>query len=152
MPDIRKYKGLLGLALVVVLLSFFYVAPSNAKLGADMVVTWSQTEVDSASQHVGDAHAMVLSSVESSIPENAARISPVQSPMEEFVNREQNAASVQLARFLAVAIIIIFVAHVTFRTVIRRYGYHMIDLWENIVYIHEVDGKKGERFSVYIVS
>lgn len=152
MLDIRKYKGLLGLTLAVVLLSFIYVAPNNAKLGFGMAMAWNLTEADGASYGVGDIHAIVLSSAESRIPENPARIFPVQESMEEFVNREQNAASVQLARFLAVAIIIIFVAHVTFRTIIRRYGYHMIDLWENIVYIHEVDGKKGERFSVYIVS
>lgn len=152
MPDIRKWKGLLGLALIFVLLSYFCSASSSAKLGLESAAAWNQTAEGRSSHDVEASHAMVLTSFEDRMPESAARISPVRLPIEEFVNREQDICSTQLARFLAIAIIIMFVVHVTYRTVIRRYGHHMIALWENIVYIHEVDGKKGERFSVYIVS
>lgn len=146
MPDIRKCKGLLGLVLAIVLLSFFYSAQANIKLGADVAAVWNETEEETWNQDEKTDHPIMLTSPESQMLESAARIAPVQSAMEEFENREQNASGTQLVRFLTVAIIILFVAHVTLWTVIRRYGYRMIALWENVVYIHEVDGKKGNAF------
>ena len=144
MPDIRKCKGLLGLVLAIVLLSCFYSAQANVKLGADIAEFWNETATWNQDEKTD--HPVMLTSPESRMLESAARIAPVQSAMEEFENREQNASGTQLVRFLMVAIIILFVAHVTLWTVIRHYGYRMIALWENVVYIHEVDGKKGNAF------
>lgn len=152
MPDIRKCKGLLGLVLVIVLLSFFYSAFNNLNIKADIAVAWNETGEEEWDQDEKTSHTVMLTSAENRLPESAARIMPAPSTMKEFESREQNASDTQLVRFLTVALIILFVAHVTLWTVIRHYGYRMIALWENIVYIHEVDGKKGERFSVYIVS
>lgn len=140
MPDVRKCKWLLGLLGVLVLLSFLHAAPAFAQSLADIAP--ENRTIDLATISAGDKN----------LPSGMDSISLVKKAVEDIVTREQNQNQTRtlLIRFVAIVFILILVVCVICRILIRRYGCHMIEVWQNIYYIHQVDGKKGERFSVYI--
>lgn len=145
MSYISKSKGLLGFVMAFILLSFFYIVPvqagAKAVLIGDEVCTVQDREPERAAK---------LTSPDARLPEGAARISLARTMMDEIVMREQHGARTLLLRFLAIVMVVILLMGAICQQLCRRYGYHMIPHWQNINYIHEVDGKKGERFSVYI--
>lgn len=163
MPDIRKCKGLLGLALTLVLLSFFYSSPAFSDLGYGIIKEEKAVpgagaealqlhENEEAGVNLSGVRPATLTAGESGMPDHTARISLARTLLDELLARDHKIVRSLLARFLLITVIAIFMLQVASRMLIRRYGYHMIELWQNINYIHEVDGKKGERFSIYISS
>lgn len=147
MPDFRKWKGLLILAVTLVLLSFFYSSPIFAETRIGGLL-----QAEAELTHNAKAETVQLTSGQHGAEADAARISLPKTLMEDVMTKEQRVMRTLLERFWIVAFVLTVVECVFYRGVIRRYGHHMIALWENINYIHEVDGKKGERFSVYIAA
>lgn len=151
MKGIRKHKGLLWLVAAFVLLSFFYMAPvmvreaSVESLNADGI--YAQRDVLDMSEMAGTvlSNAMILHGVPGRPEACPGNISAARTMLDEIATREQQAPRILLVRFLAVVSLLILFVRVICRQLIRRYGCHMIDLWQNIYYIHQVDGKKGKR-------
>ena len=153
MSYISKSKGLLGFLMALILLSFFCVCPVRG--GMSVAMKSAQASIDAGEdvrtyQDSFISKGATLTSTDTRLPEGAARISLARMMMDEIVMREQHAARTLLLRFLPIVMIVILLIHLICQQLCRRYGYHMIPHWQNITYIHEVDGKKGERFSVYI--
>lgn len=149
-----KSRGLLGFVMALILLSFFYVSPVQAGAKAGLIgKTMSvQTESECTCPDGVTTRAAALTLPDVRFPEETARITLIREMMDEIMilTREQQGARTLLLRFLAIVVLVILMVHMICRQLCRRYGYHMIPHWQNINYIHEVDGKKGERFSVYI--
>lgn len=149
MPDIRKYKWLFGLLTVFVLLSFLYSAPVFEQVLERGCLS------DPTAMDIEDARLLrpaTISAGDSNLARGTDSISVTKKAAEDIVTREQNQPQTRtlLMRFLAIMFLLVLAVRVTYRMLMRRYGCHMIALWQNITYIHQVDGKKGERFSVYI--
>lgn len=149
-----KSRGLLGFMMALILLSFFYVTPVQANARADILRKDMsvQTEAECHPLDEMTARAAALTLPDVGFPEETARITLIRELMDEILimTREQQGARTLLLRFLALVVIVILMVYIICRQLCRRYGYHMIPHWQNINYIHKVDGKKGERFSVYI--
>lgn len=156
MRKIRKNRCLFGLLVMLVLLSLF----SSAAFGPDLKTDRNRQDGLGSNRIIG---ILTDNGVEESVtspavtdagnrrlPEGTGRISLARELLEDIVTREQNAARAQLIRFWAMAFVIAFIVCVAYRAAIRRFGSQMIALWQNIYYIHQVDGKKGKRFLGYI--
>lgn len=93
-----------------------------------------------------------ISAGNDNLPGGTDSISLAKKAAEDILTREQKQSQTRtlLMRFLVVVFALVLAVCVSCRILIRRYGCHMIAVWQNITYIHQVDGKKGERFSVYI--
>lgn len=173
MPDIRKCKWLIGLLTVFVLLSFLYAAPVFEQLSAGIFPGYGAVSEEAETGTAGapmlgaaaisDRSVMgieearllrpaTISAGDSNLPRGTDSISLTKKAEEDIVTREQNQPQTRtlLIRFLAIVFMLVLAVRVTYRILIRRYGCHMIKVWQNIIYIHQVDGKKGERISVYI--
>lgn len=131
MPDIRACKKMVGIMLAVILLSFFGAIqekmPVNTEtelLGAESCVT------DTADNGIADV--------------GETRITAAKSMPQEAVIREQKTIRVMPIRFITVVCMLFCAIWVVYRIAMRRFGCRMIDLWENIIYIHKTDGAKGE--------
>lgn len=156
MRKIRKHRCLFGLWMVIVLLSFF----SSAALGPDLK---ADRNLQSSFADSGGKAILMDEGVEGRLtspamidagdcrlPEGTGRISLARALLNDIVTREQNVTRTLLMRFWAAVFVAAFIVWVAYRAIIRRFGSHMIALWQNIYYIHQVDGKKGKRFSGYI--
>lgn len=159
MPDIRKCRWLLGLVTVFVLLSFlhtvpfFAVAPADIALGYDAVWAAEAGFAEMAAREPGEPgflRADAITARDNSLPGGMDSIFPAKAAAENIVTREQTRTRTLLIRFVVIVFTLILAVRVICRILSRRYGCHMIEVWQNIYYIHQVDGKKGERFSVYI--
>lgn len=152
MTKSKKHKSLLCLMAAVVLLSFFYMAPVMTKDAALQIqmaesVCTERTAIDAqgtAEKAISDA--VVLRGASSRPDTYPDSITAVRNVLDEIATREQHAPRILIGRFLAVMLVLILFVHVICGIVMRRYGCHMIDLWENINYIHLVDGKKDAPF------
>lgn len=132
MLDIKKCKRFIGIMMAFVLLSFFACVKERVPLDVAHIVTEAEQFADER----------ILASVsETSVPE--AKLTAVKNTMDDVVLRKQNSTSVTLVRCLVVAFMLLCVFQVAYRATIRRFGSHMIALWENICYIHQIDGEKG---------
>lgn len=162
MSDIRKHKWLIHILTVLVLLSFLHSAPVFAQISAELVpgydavgkvaeAGFTEAAVVGA-EEAGNLRPATISAGDDSQARGTDSISLARKATEDLVTREQKQSQTRtlLMRFLAVVFALILAVRVTYRILIRRYGCHMIAVWQNITYIHQMDGKKGERFSVYI--
>ena len=61
---------------------------------------------------------------------------------------EQGQSRFQILRFLVEVYVLIVIPAVILHMALKRFGSHMIMLWQNIKYIHLVDGKKAKHFPV----
>ena len=152
MSYVGKSRGLLGFMMALILLSFFYAVPVPAGAPAGLIGKTKSAQTESVHTYPDGATSKVatLTSPDDRLPEGAARISLARTMMDEIMAREQQGARTMLLRFLAIVMLVILLMGAICQQLCRRYGYHMIPHWQNINYIHEVDGKKGERFLVYI--
>ena len=64
--------------------------------------------------------------------------------------REQAGMRSLLSKLLAVVVWVMLLVCVVCRILSRRYGCRMIYHWENIYYIHQTDGKKGDCLLNYL--
>lgn len=131
MRDIRRSKRFVGIMLGLILLSFLNLTQESVSgypeyADKDSVQCESETYLMQAGQ----------STV------RVDRLSAAKSSVDDVITRERNATKVTTIRFIAVVYSLFFALQVVYRSVIRCYGSHMIALWENITYIHEIDGKK----------
>lgn len=169
MFDIGKHKRLLVFMTMLVLLSFFSSAPSfsgniegmlreqsTASAGTEDSVWMDTAESGCPGQGVRNtpedriSTPVVLSAGDCNLPDGTDSISLARRLLEDIAAREQNTTRALSIRFWVIALIIALYVCVIYRVTIRRYGCHMIVVWQNIYYIHQVDGKKGKRSSVYI--
>ena len=74
----------------------------------------------------------------------------IHSVLDEVVMREQAGMRSLLSKLLAVVVWVMLLVCVVCRILSRRYGCRMIYHWENIYYIHQTDGKKGDCFLNYL--
>lgn len=135
MSDIRNCKKMAGIMLAVILLTFFGVI--QEKLPVDTVVETvdaEQSVTGAAKNEIADAHE---------IPDEETRITASKSTLDEVVTREQKTEHVISIRFIAVMCTLFCAIQVVYRITLRRFGCRMIALWENILYIHQIDGAKG---------
>lgn len=152
MTNSKKHKSLLCLMAAVVLLAFFYMAPIMTKDAATQIqmaegACAEQTSIDM--QGMGEkaiSDAVVLHGASSRPDTYPDSITAVRTVLDEIATREQHAPRILIVRFLAVMSILILFVHVICGILMRRYGCHMIELWENIYYIHLIDGKKDAPF------
>ena len=72
------------------------------------------------------------------------------SVLDEVVKREQAGMRSLLSKLLAVVVWVMLLVCVVCRILSRRYGCRMIYHWENIYYIHQTDGKKGDCLLNYL--
>ena len=135
MTDIRNCKKMIGIMIAVVLLSFF--GATQEKLPVNTVV-----ETLSAEQCATDVVDNRIAGT-GEIPDRGTRITAAKSMLDEAVTREQKTTRVMPIRFLAVVCMLLCAIWVVYRITIRRFGCRMIDLWENIIYINQIDGAKG---------
>ena len=133
MLDIRRNKLFVGIMLALILLSFFYGTQEN--IAGYPEYAFSET-MHSESQiqlmQVGEPVVRV------------DRVSAAKSEMDDVITREQKTTQVTIVRFLVVVCILLFAVQEVYRIAIRRFGCHMIALWENITYIHQIDGEKDD--------
>ena len=61
---------------------------------------------------------------------------------------EQNQSRFQMLRFLVEVYVLLMIPAVILHMALKRFSSHMIILWQNIKYIHLVDGKKAKRIPV----
>lgn len=135
MPDIRRYKIFLYFVTVFVLLSFFAVQP---------------TAVDFEVHRMGAA--AVLCTPGGVQTEDFNMILPARHLLEDIAEREKASTHILLLRFLMVTFAVFLLFCALYRMMIRRFGGHMIALWQNIHYIHQIDGEKDSAFCRYIMS
>ena len=74
----------------------------------------------------------------------------IHSVLDEVVMREQAGMRSLLSKLLAVVVWVMLLVCVVCRILSRRYGCRMIYHWENIYYIHQTDGKKGDCLLNYL--
>lgn len=135
MSDIRNCKKMAGIMLAVILLTFFGVI--QEKLPVNTVV-----EMFGAEQSITDAAEDEIASA-CKMPDRETRITASKTTLDEVVTREQKTVHVMPIRFIAVVCALFCAIRVVYRITIRRFGCRMIALWENILYIHQIDGAKG---------
>lgn len=152
MTNSGKYKALVCLTAVIVLLSFFYMVPVMTENVTAQIQkaesVWAEHEPHAAQELSGKAipDAMALLGVGSRPAAYPDSITAARTEVDEIATREQHAPRILIVRFLAVMSMQLLLIHMICGILMRRYGCHMIDLWENIYYIHLVDGKKDAPF------
>lgn len=135
MSDIRNCKKIAGIMLAAILLTFFSVI--QEKLPVNTVDEMLETEWGisyAAGDEIAGAREM---------PGRETEITTPKSILDEVVARGQKPVHVMTIRFIAVVCTLFCAIRVVYRIAIRRFGCRMIALWENILYIHQIDGSKG---------
>lgn len=134
MPDIRNCKKMVGIVIAVVLLSFFGAIQERLPVNtAAELLGAEQCAVDAADNRIAGTGEKT---------DRGTRITAAKSMLDEVVTREQKTTRVMPIRFIAVVCMFLCAIWVVYRITIRRFSCRMIDLWENIIYIHQIDGAK----------
>lgn len=152
MIKIGKHKYLLCMMAAIVLLTFLYMASGVEGYAAALGQTTENicTERTSAGvQKAADreiSDAMLLLGMPGRADACPDSITAVRTALDEVTAREQQTLRILIGRFLAEMLVLVWLVHLICGILMRRYGCRMIDLWENIYYIHLVDGKKDAPF------
>lgn len=131
MQDIRKYRKLICMMLAWLLLSFFDMARQDVS---------AQTLCEAVS--LGHSANEVVLVCTKQVPNGVDKFVPVENKTDEVMTQAEKPSREVTIRFVAIVTVLFFAIQVTYHTTIHRYGCHMIDVWENIIYIHQIDGKK----------
>lgn len=145
MSDFRKHKGLFFFVTAIVLLSFFCSVQSATDGGWQPKGTdWGHLS-SNAKEMSSDAVA-VLKVWHSALTEHGDGTG-LTAPAEFKVQDQglpMGRTCFSLARMmLAVLLLFVLCVITACRIAVRRFGTRMILLWENIFYIHQKDGEKG---------
>lgn len=165
MLDIRRCRKHVGIMLVLILLSFFcvvrdYMPERMVDAGAVVAMSMGGSLVEETVDRVViRASAEAVHEVDLLTPAPLAggerltkvsvasnegdRLAAPQSSMDDIVIKEQRSGRGATVRFIAIVFVLFHAVRVVYRAAIRRYGKQLIRLWQNIVYIHQIDGKKG---------
>ena len=155
MVNSKRHKLVCCLMAMVLLLSFFYVVPDpagRAERGNAAVCSDGQSALTGEMQHEGFwqnmMSAQTLLEARDAKPDACTdTFTMIHSVLDEVVMREQAGMRSLLSKLLAV---VMFLVCVVCRILSRRYGCRMIYHWENIYYIHQTDGKKGDCLLNYL--
>lgn len=131
MRDIRKYRKLIFMMLAWLLLSFFDMAGQNIS---------AQTLYGAANQEYSENEAFLVGTKQ--VPNGVDKFVPVENKVEEVITQTEKPSHELTIRFIAIVTALFFAILVIYHATIHRYGCHMIEVWENIIYIHQIDGKK----------
>ena len=135
MIDIRNHKKWIGILTILVLLSFFCMFQGKIP---------EKTLRELANERTGVLYT--AENVCADVAKNQdreTRIVEEKGMSLEAVTQGQKTMRVVTIRFIAVVCMVLCIICMAYRIVIRRYGARMIKLWENITYIHKMDGAKG---------
>lgn len=83
-----------------------------------------------------------------SLPEETPAATLARTTQSEAALGEQNQSRLQILRFLVEVYVLLMIPAVILHMALKRFSSHMIILWQNIKYIHLVDGKKAKRIPV----
>ena len=83
-----------------------------------------------------------------SLPEETPAATLARTTQSEAALGEQNQSRFQILRFLVEVYVLLMIPAVILHMALKRFSSHMIMLWQNIKYIHLVDGKKAKRIPV----
>ena len=147
MPDIRKRKGFVFFMMIIILLSFVRAVSVESPVTTSMV----QTETAEGKRTVtfeaaGDTRVDFSGTLVYRAPSGRERISEGRMEMQETEGRTTRSRRYQSFRFLAVAFVMFLLPQVVVHLFLTHFSSSFIEIWENIQYIHWVDGKKGIRF------
>lgn len=163
MTDIREHRVLVCFVAAFVLLSFFFAGAGSGRAGLSGKREGSdcgkhshtaeeKCEVETrgcikaeCSRTFGAAGLRtprLVGAPDKGIPTGSAGISLAGMVLDEIVTKEQLTTRTLLLRFFIVIYLFILSVTAACRIAIRRFSGHMIPVWENIYYIHQVDGKK----------
>lgn len=159
MANSKRHKLVCCLMAMLLLLSFFYVVPDSA--GMAERESYAGCAADGQSGLSGEIyHAGVMQNIMSAqtlldvrdVKPDACTdtFTMIHSVLDEVVMREQAGMRSLLSKLLAVIMWVMLLVCVVCRILSRRYGCRMIDHWENIYYIHQTDGKKGDYLLNYL--
>lgn len=158
MVNSKRHKLVCCLMAMVLLLSFFYVVPDpagRAERGNAAVCSDGQPALTGEMQHEGFWQNMMpaqtLLEARDAKPDACTdTFTMIHSVLDEVVMREQAGMRSLLSKLLAVVVWVMLLVCVVCRILSRRYGCRMIHHWENIYYIHQTDGKKGDCLLNYL--
>lgn len=135
MSDIRNSGRLVGIMLAVILLSFF--GATQEKLPGNTIVRMSEAESG------GTDTVITVATDAGKASDCETKIIAIKGMLDDVVMSEQKTVHVMPIRFIAVVCALLCAIWIVYCIAIRRFGGRMIALWENIVYIHQIDGEKG---------
>lgn len=158
MANSKRHKLVCCLMAMVLLLSFFYVVPDpagKAERGNAAVCSDGQSALTGEMRHEGSwqnmMSAQTLLETRDANPDACTdTFTMIHSVLDEVVMREQAGMRSLLSKLLAVVVWVMLLVCVVCRILGRRYGCRMIHHWENIYYIHQTDGKKGDSLLNYL--
>ena len=159
MVNSKRHKLVCCLMAMVLLLSFFYVVPDPAgkaeRGNAAACVADGQAALTGEMRHEGSwqnmMSAQTLLEARDAKPDACTdTFTMIRSVLDEVVMREQAGMRSLLSKLLAVVVWVMLLVCVVCRILSRRYGCRMIYHWENIYYIHQTDGKKGDCLLNYL--
>lgn len=137
MLDIRKCRKLIGIILALILLSFFDAERQDV----------SAQTLYGASQSVRSENVVLLTCAKQ-LPSGVDKFVPVENKTDKAITQGEKPTNAPLIRFIAIVTALFFAIQIIYHATIHRYGCHMIDVWENVAYIHQIDGKKKMTFCV----
>lgn len=129
--DIRKYRKLIYMMLAWFLLSFFDMAGQEIS---------AQTLCGASVSGYCENEVLLVGTKQ--VPNGVDKFVPVGNKTEEVITQTEKTSHELTMRFIAIVTALFFAIQVIYHATIHRYGCHMIDVWENIIYIHQIDGKK----------
>lgn len=154
MTDFRKHKWLICWVAVFVLLSFFYIEPAAraAEAGNAACSTAAAAYSDGAGWSVAAElkSPALIDTGRNQLPQQNGRVTADRFMQNEVAARQQSGSASLLVRFFAVAVMFLLLICMSSRILMRRFCPRAIALWRNIYYIHQMDGKKGKHFCIYI--
>lgn len=158
MVNSKRHKLVCCLMAMVLLLSFFYVVPDpagRAERGNAAVCSDGQSALTGEMQHEGFwqnmMSAQTLLEARDAKPDACTdTFTMIHSVLDEVVMRDPAGMRSLLSKLLAVVMWVMLLVCVVCRILSRRYGCRMIYHWENIYYIHQTDGKKGDCLLNYL--
>lgn len=159
MANSKRHKLVCCLMAMVLLLSFFYVVPDSAgttkQTGEAGCVAEEQSALTGKMRQEGSGQNMIaaqtLLEARDAKPDACQdTFTMIHSVLDEVVMREQAGMRSLLTKLLAVVMWVMLLVCVVCRILSRRYGCRMIHHWENIYYIHQTDGKKGDGLLNYL--
>ena len=169
MQRAKQHKWFLFILIGFIVISFLQILPQNdtlhlyektslkLKLTADGQMEYG-IEGHHAKGAVGreteEYHADLLTEPEIAerqacgLPEETPASTLARTTQSEAALGEQNQSRLQILRFLVEVYVLLMIPAVILHMALKRFSSHMIILWQNIKYIHLIDGKKAKRIPV----
>lgn len=169
MQGMKKHKWMLYILIGFILMSFFQFLPQTDTLhlyetapqGIDLTTDWLMGYESQEHQADGLTGREIeeyqtdrltgpgtVERPACALPEETPASTLARTTQSEAALGEQNQSRFQILRFLVEVSVLLMIPAVILHMALKRFGSHMIILWQNIKYIHLVDGKKAKRIPV----